>query len=451
MASTYLTRTASANNNSVGKWTFSCWIKRNALQVETNIISFYTDSSNRSALRFDADDKLRFYEVVSGSTVVTKLTNRLFRDPAAWYHIMLAVDKTLGSPETQIYVNGVEETSFATDDGYTQNQAGNFNQAIPIFINAESAGVNAQDICMSHVHFVDGTQYDPTTFGEFDSTTGIWKIKTSPTLTMGTNGFTILKDGNTITDQSSNSNNFSLGAGTLTPTEDCPDNVFPTMNPLLPSVSSLTFTNGNLHNGDQSPNDWQAIGATMAANAGKFYWEFKIESVWGSTSDTSQRHGVANLFATLNYNPGNGDVAWTDDPYAIGWQNSSGIRYNGGSGTMTSEFGTYVANDILMFAMDLDNKKLYFGKNGTWLNSGDPTSGSSGTGAYSMPDLGKGGIWAPYSETKYGSDKVSWNMGNGYFKTTAISSEGTNASGIGKFEYNVPTGYTALSTKGLNE
>ena len=68
-----------------------------------------------------------------------------------------------------------------------------------------------------------------------------------------------------------------------------------------------------------------------------------------------------------------------------------------------------------------------------------------------MPDLGRGGIWAPYSETKYGSDKVSWNMGNGYFKTTAISSEGTNASGIGKFEYDVPTGYTALSTKGLNE
>ena len=48
-------------------------------------------------------------------------------------------------------------------------------------------------------------------------------------------------------------------------------------------------------------------------------------------------------------------------------------------------------------------------------------------------------------------NNYSANFGNGYFGTTAISSEGTNASGIGKFEYDVPTGYTALSTKGLNE
>ena len=42
------------------------------------------------------------------------------------------------------------------------------------------------------------------------------------------------------------------------------------------------------------------------------------------------------------------------------------------------------------------------------------------------------------------------NFGNGYFGTTAVSSAGTNASGNGIFEYDVPAGYTALSTKGLN-
>ena len=50
-----------------------------------------------------------------------------------------------------------------------------------------------------------------------------------------------------------------------------------------------------------------------------------------------------------------------------------------------------------------------------------------------------------------GAPIYQFNFGNGYFGTTAISSEGTNASGIGKFEYDVPSGYTALSTKGLNE
>ena len=80
---------------------------------------------------------------------------------------------------------------------------------------------------MSHIHFNDGYVYPASTFGSTDSTTGEWKINTSPSMTMGTNGFTILKDGNIITDQSSNSNNFTLVAGTLTKTEDCPSNVFP--------------------------------------------------------------------------------------------------------------------------------------------------------------------------------------------------------------------------------
>ena len=434
MATTYLTRTASANNNSVGKWTFSCWIKRNALQVETNIISFYTDSSNRSALRFDSDDKLRFYEVVSGSTVVTKLTNRLFRDPTAWYHIMLAVDKTLGSPETQIYVNGVEETSFATDDGYTQNQAGNFNQAIPIFINAESAGVNAQDICMSHVHFVDGTQYDPTTFGEFDSTTGIWKIKTNPTLTMGTNGFTILKDGNTITDQSSNSNDFSLGAGTLTNIQDCPSNNFCTYNKLS---SNRVMANNATTVTTNNANFYGAVG-TIGVSSGKYYWEVKL-----TTSTYS--------FVGVDYNPfesfRNNTSSTTAHTYLI--YPGSGSIYN--NNQITSYGSAYSQGDIVGIAMDLDNSKIYFRKNGdAWFNSGDPTSGSTGTGAFA---LAAGETYFPFvgdSTSGYGA-VTSTNFGNGYFGTTAISSEGSNASGIGKFEYDVPTGYTALSTKGLNE
>ena len=56
--------------------------------------------------------------------------------------------------------------------------------------------------------------YAPTEFGETDSTTGEWKIKTQTNVNHGTNGFLILKDGNTITDQSANSNDFSVGKGT---------------------------------------------------------------------------------------------------------------------------------------------------------------------------------------------------------------------------------------------
>ena len=84
------------------------------------------------------------------------------------------------------------------------------------------------DGSMSHIHFIDGTAYDATAFGEYDAN-GVWKIKTSPSVTYGTNGFFILKDGNSVTDQSGNSNNFTVGGGTLTNTEDNPSNVFATL------------------------------------------------------------------------------------------------------------------------------------------------------------------------------------------------------------------------------
>ena len=94
---------------------------------------------------------------------------------------------------------------------------------------------------MSFVYFIDGTAYEASTFGSTDSDTGEWKINTSPTVTYGTNGFLILKNGNTITDQSTNSNDLTLGGGTLTATEDCPDDVFATMNPLDNYYSARNF------------------------------------------------------------------------------------------------------------------------------------------------------------------------------------------------------------------
>ena len=46
---------------------------------------------------------------------------------------------------------------------------------------------------------------------------------------------------------------------------------------------------------------------------------------------------------------------------------------------------------------------------------------------------------------------ISCNFGQGFFGTTAVASAGTNASNHGVFEYDVPAGYTAMCTKGLNE
>tara|TARA_R110002096_G_scaffold209557_1_gene396717 strand:- start:1057 stop:1590 length:534 start_codon:yes stop_codon:yes gene_type:complete len=130
-------------------------------------------------------------------------------------------------------------------------------------------------------------------------------------------------------------------------------------------------------------------------------------------------------------------------------QNNSGNAYGG-----------FVNNDIVMIALDMDNKALYFGKNGTWQNSGNPESGATKTGSvteystltnasYALENYGEVYFMAGEPSTA-GVGQVQANFGNGYFGTSAISSAGTNASGIGIFEYDVPAGYTALSTKGLN-
>ena len=295
---------------------------------------------------------------------------------------------------------------------------------------------------LSHFYVVDGTQLDASTFGSTDSTTGEWKINTSPTISSyGTNGFLILKDGNTITDQSGGSNDFTLGGGTLTKTEDCPSNVFATFNPLY--NTSATMSNGNLT--AQSTNSNYISGvSTLGTKTGKFYAEFKLIAEGAS--------GESVIGVTALVRPTSAIVAQTGN---FGIRNNNGLNYytSGGTAfTATSQHNNFTVNDIIGVALDMDNGRVYFSKNGGWWNGASTWTGTSpSTYVTLQTDI--------YDEFFFlcgdaaGSQNANWsaNFGNGYFGTTAISSEGTNASGIGKFEYDVPTGYTALCTKGLNE
>ena len=107
----------------------------------------------------------------------------------------------------------------------------------PNYIGRETGTGSLFNGIMSFVNFTDGYAYAPTEFGETDSLTGEWKIKIDSTVTYGTNGYFIFKNGtnlsgSTVQDQSGQGNNFTVTAGTLTDTKDCPDNVFATMNVL---------------------------------------------------------------------------------------------------------------------------------------------------------------------------------------------------------------------------
>ena len=443
MASTKLTRTPSSQGN-LKKWTYSMWVKLSGIDTEYVLFHNYGENTSREVYAKIGNNNgtIEFALKYDGSFDGRLITNRLFRDCSSFYHFVFVCDteNSTSGDRLKIYVNGVRETSFSTETYPPQNAGTVFNTTHEHTIGSYGSG-NYFDGIMSHIHMTDGQAYDASTFGSTDSTTGEWKINADPGISQanyGTNGFWILKDGNSVTDQSGNSNNYAVGGGTLTNTEDCPSVVFATLNPLYYAASQYTLSQGNnsiVYATDSSRSAFGTIG--MTDNLGKFYWEVKIVS----DSNNKGAYGICDdLYpdiqetgAFIDYSGGYGYFA-------------NGQSYNGGTG---SSFGNSITTgDIVGVALDMDNLKLYFSKNGTWQNSGDPTSGSTGTGAAYTVAAGK--TYFPAIRVRNGTNGA-FNFGNGYFQTTAISSEGTNASGIGKFEYDVPAGYTALSTKGLNE
>ena len=461
MATTYLSRTFGTPTNA-SKFTYSAWVKR--CNLDGTQILLYANGGNAqnfSNIMFNSSNSF-FWHILHSNSEISKLrSNRRLRDNNGWYHLVFQYDSTQATAanRTKMYINGVEVTSYHTQTNSGQNSNYHMNTAVEHLIGAEKGNTggsvgNYFDGLMSHVHFVDGTIYAPSTFGETDSTTGEWKIKTSPgisTANYGNNGFWILKDGNSVTDQSGNGNNWTVAGGTLTKTEDCPSNVFATMNPIDSNWMAATFSNGNNTVVTQGSHR-TSMAATLGASSGKYYWEVKYVS--NNSGDILIGIDTKGASTCTNFSSGQCDEFTGYRAYGYGYYSVSGNKYNNNNGGL-SYGNSYTIGDIIGVALDLDNNKLYFSKNGTWENSGDPTSGATGTGAaftITAASSTDTGIYFPAisDASSYGDVTYNTNFGNGYFGTTAVASAGTNASGNGIFEYDCPQGYTALSTKGLN-
>ncbi len=445
MASTYLTRTPS-QAGSTTKGTFSAWVKRGNVSTGYPRLFHETPSSNNYLeIFFSNGDELQVDCTFNSSVRAAVRTNRKFRDPNSFYHIMISIDSTQSTASDRIkfYVNGVQETSFAatTYPGSGDNMKINGSTGT-VYIGQSGANSEYFDGSMSHVHWIDGTAYTPSAFGETDATTGEWKAKTSPSVTYGTNGFLILKDGNTITDQSSNSNNFTLGGGTLIDLKDNPDNVFATMNPLQNLPSANTYSQGNntvtytVHN--------HRAEATLGMTSGKYYWEQKYIS---ATGGSNAMIGVGNENVHRSAYIGADATGWSY--YAV-----SGVKYHNGANSAYGD--AFTTGDIIGVAFDADTRTIWFSKNGTWQNSATISEIGAGTTTNSAyTGMGSAGDLFLPATSGYNGNVISWNFGNGYFGTTAITTNSGNgysgAEGSSKFNYTVPTGYSALSTKGLNE
>ena len=454
MASTYLSATLGTATNRK-KWTFSAWIKRSTHTVGEAIFSSYSEDSTSwySRLADNGSGSFDFTEYSGSAYTINLRPNALQRDVNGWYHLVLMYDsaQSTASNRVKYYINGEQITSWHTESYPAQNKESGINKN-----QLHTIGKSTQNNTyyfngsMSHIHFCDGYAYAASDFGSTDATTGEWKINTSPSVSYGTNGFFILKDGNGVTDQSPNSNNWTI-SGTLTKTEDCPSNVFATYNKNISQTANvagrnssvgISLINGNLSNGATAAIFVNQL-STLGFSKGKFYAEFLTTGdTYAAVGIVNSKYGEASLGAYIGSDT-------TSGVNNIGYQSVTGAVKKNNSTSYTG--ATYTsANDIVGVAVDMDNNYIYFSKNGTWQNSGDPTSGSTGTGGVAITQDTYFFASDAHNNTGSGTQYIHANFGNGYFGTSAISSAGTNASGNGIFEYDVPTGYTALSTKGLN-
>jgi hypothetical protein len=451
----YLTRSQSSSEDSTArkKFTISGWYKLGINGDAGGWKGFWsaaTDSNNYSSLKQNADMQIIFGQKSSG-TEVTWTSSGKYRDFNAWYNIVVAYDSTQASNDdrVKVYINGTQADG--TYGSFTQDQEGFWGNS------ASTAGIgrynnNTGNSYMytgyaTHIIGTIGYALAPTVFGATDSTTGEWKPRSAPSgITYSANGFFLKfeNSGAMGTDSSGNNNTFTINgtggsSGELVQATDVPDNNFATINSLANAVESGgTISKGSLK-WVTTQNDYSYRPSSIGVSAGKWYWEVKCVSFSGGTDP--YMIGITSTQPSGNTNE-LGD-------YANDWAYHEDGKYRNND-TNTTWGNTFTSGDIIGVALDLTNNKLFFSKNGTWQESGNPATGANAI-AITAPGSTPLGDYFPaigdYDNASGSSSTFEMNFGNPSF---TVSSSNADANGHGSFEYAVPSGFYALCTKNVN-
>jgi len=426
-ASAYLSRTpASAGSTTLG--TFSNWLKLGVISTDRMMyhVAGTSGNNNRFYITFSADNTLNVIGYNSSGSVVLNLnTTQVFRDPSAWYHVVVAIDTTQATAANRIklYVNGNQVTVFSTATYPAQNQALGFTNNTSTLIGSNQGVGNLFDGYMAEVNWIDGQALTPSSFGETDTTTGSWKPK-AYTSTYGTNGF-YLKFSDIATTSGSNAglgkdfsgnanyfttNNISVTSGTTydamidspTLTSATVAN-YAVINPIWKN-SNIILAGGNL-NVTSSGNGGSAI-STIAMSSGKYYCEVRLNSVTDATNI-----GIVNSL----FNPSLSSPTLSG-ANAVGYYPTNGDKFV--NGTQSSYGASCSSGDILGIALDVDGGTLTYYKNN--VSQGAITHGLTGPFFYATSDVSSGS-----------NIDQSWNFGQR------------------PFTYTPPTGFVRLNTYNL--
>jgi len=388
-ASAYLERTPSTTSgNQI--FTVSFWVKRGLLGVNTgagqNIFFAFQDGSNADAIGFDASDRFQIPFFDGGAYNIFLATTQVFRDPSAWYHIVVAIDTTqaTASNRAKIYVNGNQITSFSTATYPSQNATFAFNKNV---LHVLGAGYyfgysSYSDLYLTEINWITGQALTPSSFGNYNSVTGVWQ-PAKYTGTYGTNGFYLPFTDIALTSGSNaglgkdfsgngnywNTTNISVTAGT---TYDAMIDV-PTLTSLtvanycvlnpLNKDTSITVTNGNLAASAGGTN----IGVTgsFAISSGKWYWEI---------TQTAGGVATSNIIGITDSTLPAKTAGLTTNSYGYG-TGTTAFKWN--AGTNTAYGANWTNGDVISVAFDADAGTITFYKNN--VSQGTAFTGISGT------------------------------------------------------------------------
>ena len=396
---------------------------------------------------------LQIFFISDGQNGGTNEIDGVFKDTAAWFHLVWSCDADNGTNALRwrVYINGVERA--ITGDPTIQDANGIVNRGSSQehWIGGRARGVNSNTDdspfsgYIAEVVFIDDATLAPTSFGEFDEDSGIWKpLKSVEDLTFGAKGYYLnFQDSAELgTDVSGNDYDFAeTGLTAIDQSTDTCTNNFAVMNPLDNFYAGGTFAQGNLQVTTRNTG-YSYNTATFGVSTGKWYWEVK----WSAQNTGSTNQVVIGIAkrTVVSATVWLGSVAWT-----YGYQGSTGHVHVSDGNATNSTSTTYSVGDIISVALDLDNNKIHFAKNGTYTNSSD-AAGNSGGVTITAPDsvIGDSGFYFPAFGD--GNDSLQetgqFNFGS---PIHAISSGNADANGHGNFEYAVPSGYFALCTKNL--
>ena len=438
---TYLNRTPSSASNRK-TWTYSTWLKRSQLSAGNAFFAAGAGTVEFTAY-FVNNDTLEVYQYDSGTYRFRYITNQVFRDPSAWYHIVIACDTTQGSASdrVKIYVNGSQITSFSNNTTPSQNQDTSVNLNTPHVLGRYHTSASGYYLgYMAQTILVDGTALTPSTFGSTNAN-GIWVPNTGPSITYGTNGFNLAFAGTGTTadasgfgaDSSGNGNHFTANSlGTNPSTTDTTQNNFATLNP-LDARQGATYSKGLLEVVTSSSNRNYST-MTQTTQSGKWYLECKFTA--GASSGYVGFCDMSDLQMT-------GTSTLGDLPNEARVNNDGSYEKN--NSTTSGWAGSFTDNDILGLALDCDNNRFTLSKNGQWADGSGNYDEANPT-AYITYTAGNFMSFAFGEGAGGATATIQVNAGQPIF---TIASSNADADGYGNFEYAVPSGYYALCTKNL--